>query len=75
MSKRLHFKNQKLIGIDSGKPAISTDAFSITTVEIKIAGADEIVETTIDEEEIKKNFDKITLSKDKKILIDGKQIK
>ena len=73
--KRLHFKNKKLIGMDSGKPVISIEGQTTTGVEVIVVGADEIVETLIDEEEIKKNFDKITLSKDKEILLDGQKLK
>ena len=73
--KRLHFRNKKLIGIDSGKPIISVDGQTITGVEITVVGADEIIETTVDEEEVKKNFDKVTLSPNKEILIDGKKLK
>ena len=74
MKKRLHFKNKKLIGIDSGEPAIAIDGQATIEIKASIIGADEIVETTTDEEEIKKNFDKVTLSSKKEILIDGKKI-
>lgn len=73
--KRLHFKNKKLIGIDSGEPVTSIDGQTITGVEVTVVGADEIIEATIDEEEIKKNFDKVTLSSNKEILVDGKKLK
>ena len=74
MTKRLHFKNKKLIGIDSGETAIATDGQATIEIKASIIGADEIVEITTDEEEIKKNFDKVTLSSKKEILIDGKKI-
>jgi len=75
MKKRLHFKNKKLIAISNKEPLVESDKNSTTEIEITALGADEIIETTVDEEEVKKNFDKTTLSKDKEILIDGKKLK
>ena len=74
MTKRLHFKNKKLIGMDSGKPTITTDGQATIEVEVSVIGADEIIEIITGEEEIEKNFDKVTLSPKKEILIDGKNL-
>ena len=74
MKKRLHFKNKKLIGIDSGESVITTDGQATIEIEVSVIGADEIIVITTGEEEIEKNFDKVTLSSNKEILIDGKKI-
>lgn len=75
MKKRLHFKNKKLIGIDSGEPAIAIDGQATIEIKASIVGADEIIVITTGEEEIEKNFDKVTLSSKKEILVDGKKLK
>lgn len=71
--KRLHFKNNKLIGIDTAEPTISVEGPRVTEVHITIAGADEIIEMTTDDKEIQDNFDKVTLSPNKEVLIKGKK--
>ncbi|KKN16866.1 hypothetical protein LCGC14_0971540 [marine sediment metagenome] len=73
MTKRLHFRDNKLIGIDSGQPVVVTGGQVTIEIEASVMGADEIVEIDIDEKEFKKNFDKVTLSPKKEILIDGKK--
>ena len=71
--KRLHFKNKKLIGIDTAEPVISVAGPSVTGVHITIQGADEIIEMNVNDKEMLANFDEVTLSDKKEILIAGKK--
>jgi len=64
--------NEKIPGISG----IDTRALTKKLREKGVMmGALAVSDKEIDEEEIKKNFDKITLSKDKEILLDGQKLK